>query len=281
LKLEKAKEAAITQNELSVSLRARIQSLENEVSVEKRNLETLRASHDSATAASTAAVAMEHEALVKTKADLVAIAAETEALKSAQAHALEEAALKLKEFQSKVAEAEALHTELAGLKTEKEQNASKISELEIEILELKESQETAEDERGDLLARLKSAEDELSKAVSATQQAFEKANANEEEHVRRSADMERAHAEALKGAADEQAKVVAEVEILRMELTTAKAAHEQTKAEAHAAAEEHARNLAEVETNHLGKQSAMSSEILRIKTELEVSYYELLRQNEI
>lgn len=213
---------------------------------------------------------------MKAKADLEAIAKEAEALKSAQTEALEGASQKAKELETKAAETEALRSELAGLKSEKEQNASKISELEVEILELKESQETAEDERGKSLARLKSLEAELSKAISATQQVIEDANAKEEAHTRESADVKTSHQEALNAAADQQAKVVADLEALRTELAASQAAHEKAKADAHASVEEHTRNLSEMETAHTGKQSELSAEIDRIKAELEVDDYELL-----
>jgi chromosome segregation ATPase len=259
------------QKELVLTLQSQIQSLEGEVHSAKQNLAVLKESHDSATTTSAAAAAIEHEALMKAKADLEAIAAETTALKSAQAEVLAGASEKAKELQGKIEEVEGLRTELAVLKSEKEQNANKISELEIEILELKESQETAEDERGASLARLKSLEEELCKATSATQQAIDDAKSKEGEHTRGLADVQKAHEDALKAAAKEQANVVADLEALRTELTALQAAHEQAKADARAAGEEHTRTLSEVETTHLGKQTEMSAETERIKAELEVT----------
>ena len=70
-------------------------------------------------------------------------------------------------------------------------NANKISELEVEILELKESQEKADDEHGVFLARIKVLEGELAKAIAATQEAVDNATAKDSGHLQHVAEVKK------------------------------------------------------------------------------------------
>lgn len=245
-------------------LRAQIQSLEEQVTSSKETLETLRSSASS-NAADLSSV--EHEALLKAKADFTAIAAEAEALKLSHTAALEEAHAKVKRLETLIEE---LNVQLAGLKTDKEENASKLSELEIEILELRESQEAVEDERERLLARIKTLEEELLKTSDATRQALENAKAREEEFSAQVGKIQSTHSDAIQAASEEQAKLVASLEALKVELVGALEANKSSKTEALEVLEGHARKLAEAEQAYLNKQSELSDEIRRITTELEV-----------
>jgi chromosome segregation ATPase len=247
--------------------------LESEVVAAKENLEALRASHGSALSEAAAAAAVEHEALIKAHADLTAIAAETQTLKITHAQASEEAMEKLKVIESKAARSEDLEVQLVELKAEKAENSHKLSELEIEVLELKESQEAIEEERKKSLAHLNSVEEALANAVTGTQQAIEDAKAKEVELARQAEDTRKLHGDELKAAADEHAKMVADLEALKAELAEAQAAYEQANADAHAAIEDHARKLDEAEKGYLSKQTELSDEIQRITTEFEVSLF--------
>jgi chromosome segregation ATPase len=241
-----------------------------EVTATKDNLGTLKASHASASSDAAAAAQVDRDVLVKAKADLEAITAEKEALQATHTKALEDAAAKLDEQRSKAAGVEALEKELADLKAENGEHANRLSELEIEILEAKESQDKAEDERGKALSSVKLLEDELARAVEATQQANDDAIARDGEHRQRAADLKQAHNEELKAVIEEQAKVAVQLENLKEELAASLAARELAKADAQTATEGHTRQFSEAEQRHLAKQEELTAQIQKISTDLEV-----------
>jgi len=263
--LESTKAASTAQNELVDNLRAQIETLETQVRSSKETLEIMQ----STSSTETERMAMEHEALLNAQADLMAIAAETAALKAAHAAALQESEAKREELVAKAALVDDLHAQVAGLKEEKEENSGKLSELEIEILELKESQEAAEDGRERSLARVKTLEEEVFKAIAATQQAHEQAKEKEVAVAAQVADIQKAHVAAFEAAFEEQERLSASLEALKAELAAALAANDQAKAEALASVEEHARKLEEAELAHADKQGELSEQIRRITVELE------------
>jgi conserved oligomeric Golgi complex subunit 6 len=250
------------QNELVQNLHAQIQALEMEVSASKEQLEALKVS--TASEASTAAAA-EREALLKAHTD------EIEALKLAHAEALHVMEGNIKDLGDKAAAVDELNAALTRLKEEKEETVGKLSELEVEILELKESQELAEDQRAQSLVRINAVEEELLRATSAKQQAIDEAKANEMEHVSQFDDIKKHHHEALEEASEERTRVVTALEALKVELATSAAAQERAQIDAQATLEEHARKLEEVEQVHKSQQTELSDEIKRITTELEVT----------
>ncbi|RDB28486.1 hypothetical protein Hypma_015670 [Hypsizygus marmoreus] len=264
--LEAAKASSVTQAGFVESLRTQIQTLEAEVLSSKEALDSFRASASSeaVTVAST-----EHEALLKAQAEYQAIAAGAEALKVTHAAALQELEAKVRDLEAKAALVEELNAQVSALKAEKEENSSKLSELEIEILELKESQETIEDERDRSSAHAKALEEDLFKASAATQQALDEVKAKEKDFAAQVEQIQSDHAAAIEAASEEQARVVASLEALKAELASALAAHEQTKADALAAVEDYTRKLEEAEQAYLSKQSELSNEIKRIALELQ------------
>ena len=270
MQLGAANTACTTQAELIQKLEAQIHTLETEVKATKENLDTLQSSHVSASSEAAAAAQVDRDALAKARTDLEATTAETEALKAAHSAALEDVAAKLNEQRDKAANVETLEKELADLKTEKEETANKLSELEIEILELKESQDKAEDEHGKSLSRVKSLEEELATAVAATQQAANAATAKDSEHLQLAADVKNKHDQELKVLTDEHAKVMAHLDNLKEVLAASQAAHEHAKADAQSATEDHARQLSEAEQHHLTKQAELTAQIQKISAELEV-----------
>ena len=275
-----ASKAAVTgQTELIQNLQTQINKLEMEAITTKENLDTLRASHTLASSEAAAAAQVDRDALVQAKANLEAVVAEAEALKATHNMALKDATTKLNEYQSKAADVETLGKELAILKAEKEEAANKLSELEIEILELKESQDKAEDEHGQSLARVKALEDELVKAVAATQQAIDNAIAKDSEHLQHAADVKKAHDEKLKVISDEQAKLEAHIEALKAELAASQAAYKQAKVDVQTVAEDHSRQLSEAERLHLDKQDELMGKIQKISAELEVRWPILFQMN--
>jgi chromosome segregation ATPase len=235
--------------------------LETAVLSSKEQLEMLRVAKDSE---ALIAASVEREALLKAHSD------EIEALKDAHAEALQAAQEKIKDVGDKVAAVDNLNATLTRLKEEKEETVAKLSELEVEILELKESQELAEDQHAQSLARMKAVEEELQNTASAKQQAIDEAKAKEADHATLLDDIKKDHYEALEAASAERTKVVVALEALGEELATSVAAQEQARIDAQAALEEHARKLEEMEQVHKSQQTELSDEIERITAELEV-----------
>lgn len=91
---------------------------------------------------------VEHDALVKAKADLEAIRIETELLTAAHNVALQQSTTRIAELEAHAASLETatqeLNENLQKLKKEKDDALAKLSELEVEVLELKEQVETNE-----------------------------------------------------------------------------------------------------------------------------------------
>lgn len=254
-------------------MQAQIEGLETQLVGVNENFEAVKASHTSASSEAAAAASIEHEALLKAQADFVAIKEETEKLEAVHAKEMEELSTKLKDLESISSGAETLQAQLKELRSAKEESANKVSELEIEILELKESQETIEDERTGLLEQIEALRVELSTATAATQKALDDAQSKELEYQSQADGTTLLHQEALKAASEEQAKVASRLEALQTELAGAVAAHEQSKADAQTAVEEHIRKLEETEQGHLAKQGELSDEIKRITAELEVFFH--------
>jgi predicted nucleic acid-binding Zn-ribbon protein len=152
---------------------------------------------------------------------------------------------------------------LKDLRAEKEDAVAKLSEIEVEVLELKESQETVEDDRAKTAARIAALEKELSDAVAATQQAIDNALAKEAEHVSQADGLKASHESELKAITDAHTETTSQLEKLKAELEAALATHQ-------AATEEHGRKLGEAEDGYVKKQTELSDEIRRITTELEV-----------
>lgn len=214
---------------------------------------------------------MEREAFLRAKADIETISAEAETLRAAHNRALQDAADRLNETQARAAEVAALTAQIGELKAEREESANKISELEVEVLELRESQEDAEDEHNKVLDRLAKLEEELAEANAATQQALDDARAKEEASSKKVADTQLLHANEVQLVKDDLAKIIAELEASKADLAVAHAAHDDTRTEAQAAAEQHEQEMEEAEQSYLSKHIELSEEIKRITAELGVS----------
>ncbi|KAG5718799.1 Laminin-like protein epi-1 [Termitomyces sp. T112] len=263
--VDAAKVASAAQEETIRGLRTQIQALNAQVNSTQDALDSLKD-----TIASNAEKAgLEHEAFLKTSAELAAAVAEIDVLKEAHGTTILELEDKIKIFEAKSGTVDALGVQLAGLKAEKEENSGKLSELEIEILELKESQETIEEEREKLLAQVKTLEAEVDKATAATNQAYEKAKAKEVEVAVEVAKLKEAHDALLKVEIEKQDGLNASIEVLKADLAAAQKAHEQTKADALSSMEVYNRKIAEAETDFTRRQSDLSEEIKRLTKELE------------
>lgn len=213
---------------------------------------------------------LEHEAFLKTSAELATAVADLDALKKAHADAILEFESKVKDSEANSASVDELNKQIAVFKAEKEESSGKISELEIEILELKESQETSEEEREKLSAQVKTLEFEVDQATAATKQAYETSKAKEAEVTIEIAKLKAAHDASLKAEIEKHDLLNASIEALKAELAAAQAAHEQSKTDALLSIEEHSRKLAEAEAEYTKRNSEFSEEVTRVTKELEV-----------
>ncbi|KAI0304985.1 hypothetical protein BC826DRAFT_27035 [Russula brevipes] len=136
--LEAARTASAKQDAIIETLQEQVKALQTEVDESRRALEALRADQANNNSDLIATAEMDRQALLKARADLEAIKTETSALKVAQAEALDAATAKINTLQDQASRAEALAAEIDSLHAGKEETSTKLSELEIEILELKE-----------------------------------------------------------------------------------------------------------------------------------------------
>lgn len=190
---------------------------------------------------------------------------------------------KVQELTGAAARADELAAAMEALKTEKDETASKISELEIEILELKEARESSEDEHGKMLARIQELEAELADAVVASQKALEESKLRDEEHRGSLSEAQRQHDDALSAAKGEQENLSAKLKDLESELSAAVARHEQALSDTKALEDSHQQSLEDADKLHTEKLSELSAEIQRLTKELEVSstsWFELENFNE-
>lgn len=236
----------------------------------KENLDVLRASSKEATSDFASAAAVEHEALLKAQADLQAIKSEVQKLTADHAQVLETAQQQIQALKDQAVTAESLAAQVEELNKANEEKATKVSELEIEILEIKEDQETAGDEYTKTLARIKSLEEELAAATAAVHAAAEAAKAKEEEFGVASTSASQAHSDELSKANAEYSTLLSQLKALEGELAAAIAVNEQAKVDTQAAADEHQALLAEATDLHLEKEQALTEEIQKITAELEV-----------
>ena len=252
------------------ALDAQVEILQTDIAAAHENFESLRSSSDQSSAEAAAAAQMEREAFLRAKADVETITAELNALRTAHNRALQEAAVRASESQQRAADATILTVQIGEFKAEREEHVAKISELEVEILELKENQEDAEDEHRRTLNRLQTLEAELTEAVAATQRVLRDAEAREAESAQKATEVVLLHADEVQLIKADLAKAVSEVQTMKTELAAAHAAHDETKVAAHASAEAHEQEMEETEQSYLSKHIELSEEIKRLTAELEV-----------
>lgn len=230
----------------------------------------MRTSSQLASSNAEAAAAVEHEALLKARADLEAISIKGAALRSTHTAALDELHKKLSSAEEKAKEVERLEAELAGLKGEKEDAANRISELEIEVLEAKDAVEEAEDAKARAESMTKGLEEELAKAKVASTGALED---KEKSLIAQLDEVKNEHAVHVAKLQQEQDKLLSQLTTLEGELADAQAALENAVQEQQLVAEEHATKLQSLEQSNQQALDALNTELQRIKNELEVGYH--------
>lgn len=250
--------------------------MEAKIDESEKALEAVRADHANGSDI-IAAAEKDRQALVEARADLESMKTKTDELKATHAEALDAATAKITAVELRASQAEALATEIAALRAEKEGTSNKLSELEVEILEVKEARDLAEEERGRSKAQIDSLREEIATAAMATRKAVEEAEAKQTAAAEHLKEIKGQHEVALALIAEESKKLAeqlhasqAEVDELRKDLDAANAA-------AASAAEEHTGRLAEAEQAHKARQDELTAEIERISVALAVrSLAELL-----
>lgn len=270
MQLKEARNTAEAHVTLVETLKARIQELEVALSSSQDKAKTLENIHaaDAATAAEAASV--DRESLLQAQADLKAISEEAERLKTAHKQALEGSTNQVKALKEKTAENDELKSQVASLKSEKEDNANKLSELEIEILELKETQEGLEDTRDSLQRRITALEDDLAKAAVASALAAEAASGKEKEHLAQLKEQVDRHEEELVTRSKRHDEMVASLKSLEERHADTSRAFEQAKQDKISTEQAHASKLSELQQAHAAQRDAQSAEFAKVKAELEV-----------
>ena len=231
---------------------------------------------DIASAAEAASV--EHANLLQAQADLKAISEETEELKATHRQALEDSTTQVKALEEKAAGSEELKAQMASLKLEKEDNASKLSELEIEILELRETQEGLEDARDSLQLRITALEDELAKAAVASALAIEAASEKEKAHLAQLNEQVAEHEKELATRSERHAEIVASLKTLEAQHADTLNAYEQAKQDIILIEQTHTSKLSELEQAYAAQRDAQSVEFAKVKAELEVYFFQFISQ---
>lgn len=221
--------------------------------------------------ASLEAASIDRSALLKAQSDFNIISEEAEALKAAHTQALQDSENRIAELQTKIAESESLEVQLAALKAEKEENATKLSELEIEILELKETQDDLEDTRDSLRRQVANLENELAKAAVSGAMAGESSSQREAEHEQKLAELFTKHQQELETEAGRYAEVVGNLEALKLQLAETQEAHEQSKEDLLCKEERHSSKVIALQESFSATEAALLADIAKVTKELEVS----------
>jgi conserved oligomeric Golgi complex subunit 6 len=228
--LQAARDAAATQTAL-------LTALQEQISIVREDF-----------AAIAEAGSKDQEALLKARADLEVFKTESDAIIAAQTKALEGATERSRTLESDVEKFAELSATVEQLKKEKEEAETRLSEVEIEILENRESLEMAGEEQEKALARLKAFEWERVAAEEASAAAAEASRLKEEEH----------------------AAVLESLKELGGQVATARENYEALQAHSQAKEVEHAQTLAEVQRLHEESIKVAAEEMQRIKADLEV-----------
>jgi conserved oligomeric Golgi complex subunit 6 len=250
-------------------LQEQIKALEAKVDENMKSLESLRAGHAN-DADIIAAAERDRQALVEARAELETMETETNALKTAQAEALDAATAKISALELQASRAEALATEIADLRTGKEGTSNKLSELEVEILELKEARDLAEGERANSKTEIDTLREEVAKATAAAEKTVEEAAAKQSAATEHLEEVKKQHEVALALVVEESKKLIDQLHAFQAEIDGLRKNLEASGAAATSAAEEHVGRLAEAEQGHKARQDELTAEIERISVELAV-----------
>ncbi|KAF8507197.1 hypothetical protein F5888DRAFT_1602878 [Russula emetica] len=265
--LEAARATITEQNAFIGALGEQIKALEAEVDESLKFLESLRADHVN-DADIVAAAERDRQSLVEARAELETMETKTTALKAAQAEALDAATAKISSLELQASRAEALATEIADLRAGKEGTSNKLSELEVEILEIKEARDLAEEERTNSKAQINTLREEVATATAAAEKTVEEAAAKQSAATEHLEEVKKQHEAALALVVEESKKLTDQLHASQAEINRLRNNLEALDAAATSAAEEHAGRLAEAEQAHKARQDELKAEIERISVEL-------------
>jgi len=275
--LEAARTTITEQNAVIEALREQIKALEIKVDESLQSSEALRADHAN-NSDIIAAAERDRQALAEAKAQLETMETET----AIQAEALDAATAKISALDLQASRAEALATEIADLRAEKEGTSNKLSELEVEILELKEARDLAEGEHGNSKTQINSLREEVATATAAAKKTVEEAAAKQSAAAEHLEENKKQHEAALALVVEGSKKLTEQLHASQAEIDGLRNNLEASDAAAASAAEEHAGHLTEVEQAHKARQDELMAEIERISAELAVrSLTELLASSNV
>lgn len=243
--------------------------MEAQVDESRKTLEALRADHANDSDI-IAAAESDRQALVDARADLETMKTETSALKANQAEILDAATAKISALELQASRAAALATEIATLRAEKEGTSNKLSELEVEILELREAHDLAVEKRGNSETQIDSLREEVATAAGAAKKAVQEAAEKQSAAAEHLEEVKRQHEEALARVVEESKKLAEQLHASQAEIDGLRNDLEAMKVAAASAAKEHVRQLEEAEQAHKARQDELTTEIERISTELAV-----------
>ncbi|KAF9475626.1 hypothetical protein BDN70DRAFT_908060 [Pholiota conissans] len=257
--LEDAKSASLGQNDVVTHLQNQVEQLEAVLASSKEKIASLEENAAVGIEASLQAASIHEEALSEARSSYKAATEEIETLKAAHAKALQDSNAQIAELNEKITQTEFLEAQVAALKQEKEENATKLSELEIEILELKEIQDDLEDVRDRLKQQVIVLEDELANAAVASGLAKDDISKKEAGHAQTLDELRKVA---------RYADVVSSLEDIKAQFSEALAAHDQSQQDLLDKEEKHAVKIVELEEASAETQAALLAEIEKITKEL-------------
>lgn len=222
----------------------------------------LEANHVKAVAIMSEAISAERESHSKTQTDLRLRTEEIEAHRIAHAQELAARSAELKEIAGTT---ETLRARLTTLLEEKEESANKVSELEVEILELKETLEGFEDSRDALQRRV----DELLQKLTDADAAAIKKDA---EHCQTLTDLSAKHEQELEASVARVTEITAALDKLRAEYVEVVGSFERTKKDLVSKEEQHVLKFDEMEKAHADVHARLSSQLEEALRNLSVSW---------
>lgn len=270
-KLSVAKINALTQDEVIQSLQTQKNDLEAAIASYKEKITHLEADHAKAVVDLTEAASVAREDYVKAHAKLRSHIEEIEAQRVSQgevAKELEARSAKLKEMTDII---DGLQAHLTALLAEKEENANKVSELEVEILELKENQEGLEDNRDALQTQVDELLRKLANADATAGIAAETAAKRDAEWSDKLKELSMKHEQELESSAARVAEITTSLDHLRAEYDEIVGGLQKAKMDAIIKEEQHNLKMVEAEKAHADALAALSTQLEEVSRDLNVS----------
>ena len=267
-KLSAAKVNASTQDEVIQSLQTQKNDLEGVIASYKEKITDLEVHHAKVVADMTEAASVVQEDHVKTHAKLQSHIEEIEAQQVAQGGVIKESEARSAKLKETI---DGLQVHLTTLLVEKEENANKVSELEVEILELKENQEGHEDVRDALQTQVDELLRKLADADATVGVAAEAAAKKDAEYSDKLKELSVEHEQELEASAARVAEITTSLDDLRTEYDEVVASLQKAKKDAVTEAEQHNLKTVEAEKAHADALAGLSTQLEEVSRDLNVS----------